>query len=93
MTTTTIRLPEDLKARIARAAKHAGPTSHNFILEALAEKAAVAEQRTGNLIIFVVDTSGSMGAERRIATAKSANEPSIQSRITTRPELAEIVTA
>ena len=35
-------------------------------------RAAVAEQRTGNLIIFVVDTSGSMGAERRIATAKSA---------------------
>lgn len=45
MTTTTIRLPEDLKARIARAAKHAGTTSHNFILEAIAEKAALAEQR------------------------------------------------
>lgn len=45
MTTTTIRLPEDLKARVARAAKHAGTTSHNFILEAIAEKAALAEQR------------------------------------------------
>lgn len=45
MTTTTIRLPEELKARVARAAKHAGTTSHNFILEAIAEKAALAEQR------------------------------------------------
>ncbi|WP_149194069.1 CopG family ribbon-helix-helix protein [Luteimonas suaedae] len=47
MSTTTIRLPEDLKARIARAAKEAGTTSHNFILEAIAEKAELAEQRAG----------------------------------------------
>jgi predicted transcriptional regulator len=45
MSTTTIRLPEDLKARIAQAAEAAGTTSHNFILEAIAEKAALAEQR------------------------------------------------
>lgn len=45
MSTTTIRLPEDLKARIARAAEAAGTTSHNFILEAIAEKATLAEQR------------------------------------------------
>ncbi|MEO8102179.1 MAG: CopG family transcriptional regulator [Betaproteobacteria bacterium] len=45
MTTTTIRLPEVLKARVARAAKRAGTTSHNFILEAIAEKAALAERR------------------------------------------------
>lgn len=43
MTTTTIRLPEDLKARIAAAAKRAGTTTHGFILEAIAEKAAQAE--------------------------------------------------
>lgn len=45
MSTTTIRLPEDLKARVAQAAEAAGTTSHNFILEAIAEKAALAEQR------------------------------------------------
>jgi len=45
MSTTTIRLPEELKAKIARAAKNAGTTSHNFILEAIAEKAEMAEQR------------------------------------------------
>ncbi len=45
MTTTTIRLPDELKARVAAAAKRAGTTSHNFILEAIAEKAALADQR------------------------------------------------
>lgn len=45
MRTTTIRLPEDLKARVAKAAEAAGTTSHNFILEAIAEKADLAERR------------------------------------------------
>lgn len=47
MSTTTIRLPEDLKARVAKAAEAAGTTSHNFILEAIAEKADLAERRAG----------------------------------------------
>lgn len=46
MSTTTIRLPDALKARIAKAAEAAGTTSHNFILEAIAEKAELAERRT-----------------------------------------------
>lgn len=45
MSTTTIRLPDDLKSRIARAAKQSGTTSHNFILEAIVEKADSAERR------------------------------------------------
>jgi predicted transcriptional regulator len=45
MSTTTIRLPDELKARVAEAAKQAGTTSHNFILEAIAEKADLAAQR------------------------------------------------
>jgi predicted DNA-binding protein len=45
VSTTTIRLPEDLKARVAAAAERAGTTSHNFILEAIAEKTDSAEQR------------------------------------------------
>jgi len=43
-TTTTIRLPEDLKARVAAAAERAGTTPHGFILEAIAEKAEQAER-------------------------------------------------
>ncbi|TAL86280.1 MAG: DUF1778 domain-containing protein [Rhodanobacter sp.] len=45
MSTTTIRLPDELKARVAEAAEQAGTTAHNFILEAIAEKADQAEQR------------------------------------------------
>ena len=45
MSTTTIRLPQDLKKRIAHAAERAGTTAHNFILEAVAEKADQEERR------------------------------------------------
>ncbi len=45
MTTTTIRLSDELKARVSKAAKRAGTTSHSFIPEAIAEKTAQAEQR------------------------------------------------
>jgi predicted DNA-binding protein len=45
MPTTTIRLPEDMKTRLTAAAKRAGTTAHNFILEAIAEKTALEEQR------------------------------------------------
>jgi predicted transcriptional regulator len=45
MPTTTIRLPDDLKARVAAAAERAGTSPHSFILEAIAEKAEEAERR------------------------------------------------
>ncbi|MDX9700465.1 MAG: CopG family transcriptional regulator [Rhodocyclaceae bacterium] len=44
MSTTTIRLPDDLKARVVAAAEHAGTTAHGFILEAIAEKTERAER-------------------------------------------------
>lgn len=60
MSTTTIRLPDELKARIADAANRAGTTTHKFILDAIAEKAeraelqadfdAEAEQRYANIV-------------------------------------------
>jgi predicted transcriptional regulator len=37
MTTTTIRLDDELKARVAAAAKRAGKTAHAFILDAIAQ--------------------------------------------------------
>jgi predicted transcriptional regulator len=46
MSTTTIRLPDDLKARVAAAAKRSGKTTHSFILEAIAEKADEAQRRS-----------------------------------------------
>jgi predicted transcriptional regulator len=45
MSTTTIRLPSDLKSRVAEAAKRAGTTTHGFILEAIAEKTDQDEKR------------------------------------------------
>ena len=45
MTTTTIRLPKDLKEKVTRAAERVGKTPHGFILEAIAEKAEHEEQR------------------------------------------------
>ena len=45
MSTTTIRLPDDLKARVADVAKRVGTTTHGFILEAIAEKTQNAERR------------------------------------------------
>ena len=46
MSTTTIRLPEDLRVRLKGAAERAGTTAHNFILEAIAEKTEQAERRS-----------------------------------------------
>lgn len=46
MSTTTIRLSDDLKARVAAAAERAGTTSHSFILDAIAEKAEQEERRS-----------------------------------------------
>lgn len=64
MSTTTVRLPEDLKARIARLAERTGTTAHGLIVEAIAEKAAQLERRAG----FHDD------AERRFAEILASGE-------------------
>lgn len=45
MSTTTLRLPDDLKCRIASAAMLTGMTPHSFMLEAVAEKTIKTEQQ------------------------------------------------
>ena len=45
MSTTTIRLPEKLKARVAVAAKRSGTSTHSFILDAIAKKTEQDELR------------------------------------------------
>ena len=44
MTTTTIRIEDDLKARVAAVAERAGKTAHAFIVEAIAATVEQAEQ-------------------------------------------------
>jgi predicted transcriptional regulator len=43
MTTTTIRIDDDLKARVAAAAERSGKTAHAFILDAIAQTVEQAE--------------------------------------------------
>ena len=60
MSTTKIRLPKELKTRVAAAAERAGTTAHCFILQAIAEKADreersadfhdTAEKRYANIV-------------------------------------------
>src|SRR5690606_30854536 len=45
VSTTTIRLPDELKSRVADVARRTGTTPHGFILEAIAEKAERTELR------------------------------------------------
>lgn len=47
MTTTTIRLTDELKDRVAAAAERAGTTAHSFIVSAIAEKAELTEREAG----------------------------------------------
>lgn len=44
MSTTTIRLDEEMKMRITKAAERAGKTSHAFIVEAIAQTVEQAER-------------------------------------------------
>jgi predicted transcriptional regulator len=43
--TTTLKLPEQLKARIASVAEAAGKSAHAYMLEALAAQASLDERR------------------------------------------------
>ncbi len=45
MSTTTIRLPIELKSRVAEAARRSGTTPHGFILAAIAEKTEADQRR------------------------------------------------
>lgn len=58
MSTTTIRLPDELKEQVAEAAKAQGKTPHGYIIEAIAEKAEMDLRRQS----FVAE------AEARYAT-------------------------
>jgi len=44
MSTTTIRIEDDLKARVASAAERAGKTTHAFMLDAIAQTVEQIEQ-------------------------------------------------
>ena len=45
MSTTTIRIPDELKSRLAKLAEHEGLSTHGLILDAIAEKADALERQ------------------------------------------------
>ena len=49
MSTTTIRLPDDLKARLSKVAKKLGSSSHALILDAISERVEAEERRSAFL--------------------------------------------
>lgn len=51
MTTTSLKLPDDLKQRTIKAARKQGMTPHAFMVSAIEQAAVAAEQRA----IFVAD--------------------------------------
>ena len=58
-TTTTLKLPENLKKRIAPLAKSTGKTPHAWMIEALDVQASLAEKRKA----FIADA---LAAEREV---------------------------
>ena len=66
MPTTTIRIPDDLKARVAAAARRSGTTAHAFILEAIAEKAEADQLRAGFEVVAEERYAGLVSSGRTI---------------------------
>lgn len=64
MSTTTIRIEEDLKSRVAAAAHRAGKTAHAFILDAVAQTVEQVE----------LDTAFNALADQRWANIQSAGK-------------------
>jgi predicted transcriptional regulator len=87
MSTTTIRLPQELKERIARAAERAGTTPHGFILEAIAEKAEREERRAEfqDTADKRYDAIVASGKAIRWADMKQYLERRVSGKKTTRP--------
>ena len=64
MSTTTIRIEDDLKARVAAAAQLAGKTAHAFILDAISQTVEQVE----------LDNAFNAVADRRWATIQASGK-------------------
>jgi predicted transcriptional regulator len=85
---TTIKLPEDLKQRIAPLAEAAGKTAHAWMVEALERQAAMAEAREAFLrdaeeSAAEVDAGGPLYAADDVAAyllSRAAGRPAARPR-------------
>lgn len=70
MTTTSLKLPDDLKARAASAAKTRGVSAHAFMLDAIREATTAAEQRAS----FIADAKAADAEMRRTGMGYDADD-------------------
>ncbi len=70
MSTTSLKLPQDLKKRAAAAAQARGITSHAFMVSAIEQAAVAAEKRAG----FVADAVAARDAMLKTGKGYSADE-------------------
>ena len=70
MTTTSLKLPDDLKARTTAAAKARGITTHAFMLEAVQLATNAAELRAR----FVKDALAALKTARKTGKGYAADE-------------------
>ena len=70
MTTTSIKLPEELKARAVAAARMRGVTPHAFMVDAIRETAEVTEKRAK----LVADAAATRDRARKSHRGYAAEE-------------------
>lgn len=70
MSTTSLKLPPELKARAAALAKRRGISAHAFMIEAIDRAADTAEKRAA----FVADAAAARRAALRSGTGYAAEE-------------------
>ena len=70
MSTTSLKLPDDLKARAAAAARKRGTTVHAFMVDAVRQATTATERRSGVL----TDAQAAQRAMRRSGTGHLADE-------------------
>ena len=70
--TTDVAVGPTLRAAAARRSEPGIPAGGDTLVDVADLRQAVREQRTGNLLVLAVDSSASMGAERRMEAVKGA---------------------
>ena len=68
--TTSLKLPDELKARVATLAAQAGKTAHAYMLEAIERETALAEKRRA----FVADALAAEQDMERTGLAYDAHD-------------------
>lgn len=76
MSTTSLKLPDELKQRAAHAAEQQGKTAHAFMVEAIERAAALAELRSS----FVNEAAASYKAAVKSGLGYDADEVTVYIR-------------